>query len=116
MTDRPTLEDLDAVPEPSRWCCNGNAEDCALCTDPNPPYPFLCPGHPEPAANRRDLLAAGCCRVAAVVAAAACVWLAAVQQWLVAGLVLWLVPSFLVVGGLADRAYARRVAGREGDR
>lgn len=28
------------------WCCNGNAEECALCTDPNPPYPFLCPGHP----------------------------------------------------------------------
>ncbi|MCU1612607.1 MAG: hypothetical protein JWO98_147 [Frankiales bacterium] len=24
----------------------GNAEDCPRCTDPNPDYPFLCPGHP----------------------------------------------------------------------
>lgn len=24
----------------------GNAEDCPQCTNPNPPYPFLCPGHP----------------------------------------------------------------------
>lgn len=23
----------------------GNAEDCPRCTDPNPPYPFICPGH-----------------------------------------------------------------------
>jgi len=53
MTDRPDLEDLDAVPESDRWCCNGNAEDCALCTDPNPPYPFLCPGHPRTAASER---------------------------------------------------------------
>jgi len=22
----------------------GNAEDCPACVDPNPPYPFLCPG------------------------------------------------------------------------
>lgn len=35
------------------WCCNGNAEDCPLCVDPNPPYPFLCPGHPRTAANER---------------------------------------------------------------
>jgi hypothetical protein len=53
MTDRPAIEDLDDVPESDRWCCNGNAEDCALCTDPNPPYPFLCPGHPRTAANER---------------------------------------------------------------
>jgi hypothetical protein len=53
MTNRPTLEDLDAVPEPARWCCGGNAEDCALCVDPNPPYPFICPGHPLTAANER---------------------------------------------------------------
>lgn len=53
MTDRPTLEDLDAPLESSRWCCDGNAEDCALCTDPNPPYPFLCPGHPRTTANER---------------------------------------------------------------
>lgn len=53
MTDRPDLEVLDAEPESDRWCCNGNAEDCALCTDPNPPYPFLCPGHPRTAASER---------------------------------------------------------------
>jgi hypothetical protein len=53
MTDRPTLEELDDASESARWCCNGNAEDCALCTDPNPPYPFLCPGHPRTAANER---------------------------------------------------------------
>lgn len=53
MTDRPTLEDLDAEPSDGPWCCNGNAEDCALCTDPNPPYPFLCPSHPRTSANER---------------------------------------------------------------
>ncbi|WP_042174655.1 hypothetical protein [Streptomyces sp. NBRC 110035] len=53
MTDRPPLEDLDAEPEPARWCCNGNAEDCALCTDPNPPYPFVCPEHPRTPDNER---------------------------------------------------------------
>jgi hypothetical protein len=53
MTNRPDLEGLDAEPDPARWCCNGNAEDCALCTDPNPPYPFLCPGHPQDAASER---------------------------------------------------------------
>lgn len=49
MTDRPARDELDATP----WCCNGNAEDCVLCTDPNPPYPFLCPGHPLSASNQR---------------------------------------------------------------
>ncbi|MGA5670028.1 hypothetical protein ACPCTG_31675 [Streptomyces pseudogriseolus] len=53
MTDRPTIEDLDAPLESSRWCCAGNAEDCALCTDPNPPYPCICPGHPRTTANER---------------------------------------------------------------
>ena len=53
MTDRPTLEDLDEPLESSRWCCAGNAEDCALCTDPNPPYPWICPGHPRTAGNER---------------------------------------------------------------
>jgi hypothetical protein len=53
MTDRPTLEDLDAVPDDRPWCCNGNAEDCALCTDPNPPYPWICPGHERTTANER---------------------------------------------------------------
>ncbi|MGW7247731.1 hypothetical protein [Streptomyces decoyicus] len=27
----------------------GNAEDCPRCTGTNPPYPFLCPGHPAEA-------------------------------------------------------------------
>ena len=43
-----------------RWCCSGNAEDCALCTSTNLPYPFLCPGHPqddETRAKRRHALA-----------------------------------------------------------
>lgn len=53
MTTRPDLDDLDAEPDSSRWCCNGNAEDCALCTDPHPPDPFLCPGHPRSAVNER---------------------------------------------------------------
>jgi hypothetical protein len=53
MTDRPSLEDLDAPLAPARWCCGGNAEDCPLCTEPNLPYPFLCPGHPRTAANER---------------------------------------------------------------
>lgn len=53
MTGRPTVEDLDAVPDNGPWCCNGNAEDCALCTDPNPNYPWICPGHPRTAANER---------------------------------------------------------------
>ncbi|WP_032761167.1 hypothetical protein [Streptomyces alboviridis] len=53
MTDRPTVEDLDAAPDDGPWCCNGNMEDCALCTDPNPNYPFICPGHPRTAANER---------------------------------------------------------------
>ncbi|MEU5742012.1 hypothetical protein ABZ784_28975 [Streptomyces tendae] len=53
MTDRPTLEDLDAAPDDGPWCCTGNAEDCALCTDPNPNYPWICPGHPRTVANER---------------------------------------------------------------
>jgi len=55
MTNRPALKDLDTDREPDRWCCNGNAEDCALCTDPNPDYPFICPGHPRTAANERTV-------------------------------------------------------------
>ncbi|AKZ60752.1 hypothetical protein SAM23877_p043 (plasmid) [Streptomyces ambofaciens ATCC 23877] len=53
MTDRPTFEDLDAAPDDGPWCCNGNAEDCALCVDPNPNYPFICPGHQRTTANER---------------------------------------------------------------
>ena len=49
---RRTLDDLDVEPAPTRWCCNGNAEDCPLCTDPNPDYPWICPGHPDTAENR----------------------------------------------------------------
>ncbi|MFD8488672.1 hypothetical protein [Streptomyces sp. NPDC059712] len=53
MTDRPTVEDLDAAPNDGPWCCTGNMEDCALCTDPNPDYPWICPGHERTAANER---------------------------------------------------------------
>jgi hypothetical protein len=53
MTDRPTLKDLGATPDSGLWCCSGNAEDCALCTDPDLPYPFLCAGHPRTAASER---------------------------------------------------------------
>ncbi|MFF9118317.1 hypothetical protein ACF09Y_22405 [Streptomyces massasporeus] len=49
---QPTLEDLDAEPEPARWCCNGNAEDCRLCDTTTLPYPWICPGHPDTAENR----------------------------------------------------------------
>lgn len=58
MTDRPSLEGLDTEPEPAHWCCNGNAEDCPLCTAPNPPYPFLCPGHDDTEENRQQAAAA----------------------------------------------------------
>lgn len=53
MTGHPTLEDLDAAPDDGPWCCNGNAEDCALCVDPNPNYPWICPEHERTAANER---------------------------------------------------------------
>jgi len=52
MTDRPSLEDLDTAPEPTRWCCSGNAEDCPLCDTTVLPYPWICPGHPDTAVNR----------------------------------------------------------------
>lgn len=48
-----------------------------------------------------DLLVSRSCPVAAAVAVVACVWLAF-------GLVLWLVPLLLVVGGLAHRAHNRQ--------
>lgn len=38
-----TMAELDAEPDPNAL---PNAEDCPQCTDPNPPYPFICPGHP----------------------------------------------------------------------
>lgn len=55
-----------------------------------------------------DLLVSRACPVAAAAAAAGCIWLAAVEQWLAFGLVLWLVPLLLVVGGLAHRAHNRQ--------
>ncbi|MGW4270813.1 hypothetical protein ACWEGQ_00245 [Streptomyces seoulensis] len=55
---RPTFEDLDAAPARAHWCCTGNAEDCPLCADTNPSYPFLCPGHPDTAENRQQAKAA----------------------------------------------------------
>jgi hypothetical protein len=58
MTDRPPLDDLDAEPEPERWCCSGNAEDCPLCDTRTLPYPWICPGHPDTEANRQRVQAA----------------------------------------------------------
>lgn len=56
--DRPALEDLDADPEPARWCCAGNAEDCPLCDTAALPYPWICPGHPDAPTNRARVQAA----------------------------------------------------------
>jgi hypothetical protein len=36
----------------------GNAEDCPACEGTNPPYPFICPGHPAPEQRAEDV--AGC--------------------------------------------------------
>lgn len=63
-----------------------------------------------------DLLTARSCRAVAAAATAAGALLAAGQQWLAAWLVWWLVPSLLLVGGLAHRAHTRRHTGREGER
>lgn len=60
----------------------------------------------------RDLVTARACRAAAVAACVAAVVLAVVHQWLAFGLVLWLVPSLLLVAGLAHRAHRRRKEGR----
>lgn len=52
-----------------------------------------------------DLTTARSCRAAAFAAFAACVLLAAAGHWLASGLVLWLVPSLLLVAGQARRAH-----------
>lgn len=52
MADRPTADDLDAEPEPTRWCCAGNAEDCPLCDTADLLYPWICPGHDDTPDNR----------------------------------------------------------------
>lgn len=59
-----------------------------------------------------DLYAARACRAAAVAVVVASVWLAMVHQWLASGLVLWMVPSLLLVAGQAHRAHTRRTEGR----
>lgn len=64
-----------------------------------------------------DLMTAHACRAVAVAAAVAGALLMVVHEWLSAGLVLWLVPSLLLVAGLAHRAHTRRSTGPErGDR
>lgn len=46
-------------PKPKRWCCDGNAEDCALCDTGRLPYPWICPGdHDDSPANRGLVLKA----------------------------------------------------------
>ncbi|MEV5915769.1 hypothetical protein AB0M00_43665 [Streptomyces chartreusis] len=59
-----------------------------------------------------DRLVSRSCPIAAFAAVVACVWLAFVEEWLAFGLVLWLVPLLLVVGGLAHRAHARTKNGQ----
>lgn len=54
-----------------------------------------------------DLYAACACRAAAIAAVAGSVPLALNQQWLAFALVLWLVPSLVLVGHFARRAHAR---------
>lgn len=51
-------EALDVVVKlPERWCCNGNAEECALCDMEGMSYPWICPGgHDETPINRRSVL------------------------------------------------------------
>lgn len=51
-------EEIVEAPDPDgRWCCNGNAEECALChASDNLPYPFICPGHEDTPENRRQVL------------------------------------------------------------
>lgn len=56
-----------------------------------------------------DLLTSHVCRAAAVAAAVVGVCLVTAHQWLAAGLVWWLVPSLLLVGGLARAHHRRRV-------
>lgn len=47
----------ETPPADDRWCCNGNAEECALChASDNLPYPFICPGHEDTPENRRQVL------------------------------------------------------------
>lgn len=46
-----TLEDLNWEPDPS---LPPNMEDCPQCVDPNPPYPWICPGHPTVASPTTD--------------------------------------------------------------
>lgn len=44
----PTMEMSDVTKPAVRWCCNGNAENCVLCTreiTDKLPYPWICPGH-----------------------------------------------------------------------
>lgn len=56
MSDE-TQRDPDAADE--RWCCGGNAEDCALCDTGRLPYPWICPGtHVDSPENRGRVLKA----------------------------------------------------------
>lgn len=59
-----------------------------------------------------DQMTACSLRAVAVAAAVAAALLMVVHEWLAAGLVLWLVPSLLLVGGQARRAHTNRKEGR----
>ena len=56
----------------------------------------------------RDLLTFYVCCAAALAATGAGVWLATGGHWLAAVLVLWLVPSLLLVGVLAHRVHTKQ--------
>lgn len=60
-----------------------------------------------------DLLAAYTCRAAALAAMAGCIPLAVDGRWLAFALLLWLVPSLLLVAALAKRAHARTTPTRK---
>lgn len=55
-----------------------------------------------------DLATAHVCRAAAGAAAVGAACLGIAHQWLAFWLVLWLMPSLLLVGGLARRAHVRQ--------
>jgi hypothetical protein len=59
-----------------------------------------------------DLMVARVCRALAAATAVAAVWLAVAHHPLAAGLVLWLAPCLLLVGGRAYRAHTKRKEGR----
>lgn len=61
----------------------------------------------DPPESHGDLRTSRVCRAAALAVTAGSVWLAVAHQWLAFGLLLWLVPSLLLVDGRARAAHDR---------